>query len=376
MQQARRITPGRMAFALVLVALMWGAAPAMQATGQLEVYAQTPYAVGNIAYDWHGGLIYSAHPFYAPKARVLRYDQASGQSTPYPDEAWNTRREGDDQFLDDVLGIRNDSRGVVWILDMGMKSGVTPKLVGWNTRENRLERIYYIPSPASIKTSQLNDFAFDEQRGIVVIADEEIANGGDGSKAALVVLDMKTGVSRRLLQGHWSTRAEDRPIVVNGRQLNIPGTDRPIHVGADGIALDKDNEWLYYAPLNGATVYRVRMADLLSTPENRLDDKIERYAAKENNGGLSVDMKGNLYLTYIESNAVGVISPGGREARRFAEDPGMLWPDGISFNKDGYMYVSAAQLPLAAPFNNGKDETKQPFLIFRFRPLAAGVWGR
>ncbi|SMP43056.1 hypothetical protein SAMN06265222_101889 [Neorhodopirellula lusitana] len=54
----------------------------------------------------------------------------------------------------------------------------------------------------------------------------------------------------------------------------------------------------------------------------------------------------------------------------------MLWPDGISFNSDGYMYVSAAQVQLGAPFKGGTDETSKPFYIFRFTAKAPGIIGR
>ncbi|MBI5519812.1 MAG: hypothetical protein HY916_07110 [Desulfovibrio sp.] len=306
----------------------------------------------------------------------MHYDPRTKKSTPYPNAEWNTRRTTDDRYLDDVLGLRNDSQGVVWMLDMGTKSGVTPKLVGWNTRANKLERIYYIPAPASLRTSQLNDFVLDETRGVAVIADEEIANGGDGTKAALVILDMKTGATRRVLAGDKSTRPENMPIVSDGKQLNIPGTQKPILVGADGITLDRSNTWLYFAPLNGSAVYRIRMDDLLRTPDNALPGKVETYAKKKNNGGLSIDVEGNLYLTYVGDKAVGVIPADTRTARTYAADAQLIWPDGVSYNKDGYMYVSAAQLPLAGVFNNGKDMTRKPFAIFRFKPLAPGIWGR
>ena len=160
---------------------------------------------------------------------------------------------------------------------------------------------------------QHNDFVVDTKNRKFYIADEGIGPGGDGTKAALVVVDMDTGAVRRLLQGHVSTLPEDRPITVDGKVLTVPGKDgKPvvIKVGADGIAADKNFEWLYYGPLNGTSIYRVRIADLnnetLSDAE--LGARVERYAAKPNNGGLSIDADGNLYLTEVETKAVGIIS--------------------------------------------------------------------
>lgn len=343
------------------------------AAGKPEVYAKVPYPVGNIAYNSRGELVYSNHPFFSPPVRVMHYNPVTKTTSAFPNEEWNRRKTDGDLFLDDVLGIRNDSKGVVWMLDMGTKSGITPKLVGWNTHTNRLEKIYHIPAPASIPTSQLNDFVIDEKRGVVVIADEEIANGGDGSKAALVILDLKSGSSRRVLQGHWSTKPENKPIITDGMPLNIPGTNRPILVGADGITLDSKNEWLYFAPLNGHTLYRVRMDDLLEH-ENM---KIEKYGEKRNNGGLSIDVDDNIYLTNVDDHSIGLIRPQVRKSEVYMSDPEMIWPDGVSYNgKDGFMYTGAAQLPRAAVFNQGKDKTISPYLIYRFKPLKNGIDGR
>lgn len=347
-------------------------------SNKIEIYAKVNQAVGNIAYTHKGELVYSNHPFYNPDIRVMHYNAKRKKSTPYPNLEWNRPRKGDDLWFDSVLGIRSDSKGIVWILDMGQREGLTPKLVGWNTHTNTLERIYYIPKPISIKTSQHNDFVIDYTHGVFIIADEEIGNGGDGSRAALVVVDMKTGESRRLLEGHKTTKPENIAIVINGKSLNIPNTNRPIRVGVDGITADKENKWLYYAPLNGLKVYRVKIEDLInkSLSKRELDKKIETYATKNNNGGLSIDKNNNLYLTYIESNSIGIIPAKNKKSYNYVSDIKMSWPDGISYNKDGYMYVSAAQLPNASIFNKGIDKTTKPFYIFRFKPLVEGIFGR
>jgi hypothetical protein len=54
----------------------------------------------------------------------------------------------------------------------------------------------------------------------------------------------------------------------------------------------------------------------------------------------------------------------------------MVWPDGISYSPDGYMYVSASQVSAAAMFHGGKAEKKTPYLIYRFKSLAAGIISR
>lgn len=343
-----------------------------------EIYAQVPYAVGNIAYNYKRELVYSNHPFFDPEIRVMHYNPVTKKSTPFPNLEWNTPNTTNENYLDSVLGIRNDSKGVVWMLDIGSRTKITPKLVGWNTQTNQLEKIYKIPAPASIPTSQLQDFVIDEKRQIIVMADEDIAFGGNGSKAALVILDMNDGSSKRVLDGHYSTVPENIPIAdENGGTLKIPNTDKPILVGADGITLDKDNHWLYYAPLNGTSVYRITMNDLLNTPQDQLGSKVERYSDKRNNGGLSIDIENNIYLSYLSDEAIGIIpAKGERKSQIYASDPKMIWPDGISYNDDGYLYTGAAQLSLAAIFNGNVDKTQSPYYIYRIKTVAPGIWGR
>ena len=102
---------------------------------------------------------------------------------------------------------------------------------------------------------------------------------------------------------------------------------------------------------------------------------IERYSDKPNNGGLSIDYAGNLYLTAVETKSIGVVGAD-RKYRTYLSDPEMVWPDGITASPDGYMYVSASQISAAAMFHGGKAENKTPYLIYRFKPLAAGYVSR
>ena len=368
------------AVAITLVAVSFALAQQDDKMVTAELFASVPQSVGNITFTPDNRVIYSHHPFFSPEIRVAELNPERKSFKPFPNAAWNTPQPGTDHYLDSVLGLRGDENGIVWMLDMGQRTPLTPKIVGWDTKADKLHRIYYLPAPASLPESQHNDFVVDTKNRKFYIADEGIGPGGDGTKAALVVVDMDTGAVRRLLQGHASTLPEDRPIAVDGKNLTVPGKDgKPvvIKVGADGIAADKNFEWLYYGPLNGTSLYRVRIADLNSPAlsGSELGARVERYADKPNNGGLSIDTDGNLYLTEVETKAVGVIPATTRRYRRFAWNEQLIWPDGVSYAPDGYMYVSAAQISLAALFNGGNGLNKAPYHIFRFKPLSPGRLG-
>lgn len=368
-------------FAAVLLAVTPVAAqegPKMKLV-ETEIVARLPSSAGNLTFTPDNRMIFSHHPMFEPAIRVAELTSPT-TLRPFPSEAWNTPQRDSDQYLDSVLGLRGDENGIVWMLDTGQRSKVTPKIVGWNTRENRLERIYRLPEPATRPFSDPNDLVVDLKHGAIFIADEGAGPGGDGSRAALILVDMASGAARRVLEGHFSTQAEDVRVHVDGRDLERrekDGNTVPHKVGADGIAIDHAFEWLYYAPLSGRTVYRVRVAELLdpSLGGEQLGAKVERYAAKPNSGGMSLDAEGNLYLTEVENRAIGVIPVGDRTYRHMTSHPDMHWPDGFGYSPDGFLYVTADQLPRAAPLNGGTSEINPPYLIFRFKPLAPGRVG-
>ena len=350
------------------------ATQAQSTLGKVETYATVDQAVGNIAFTNDGELVYSHHPFFSPKIRVVKFDKKTNTTTPFPNLEWNTPRDTDDNYLSNVLGIRNDENGVIWMIDMAQRNNVTPKIVGWNTIKNTLERIYYLPESSVPAISQPNDMVVDTKNGYFIIADEGIGNGGNGSKAAFIIVDMKTGKTRRVLEGTRSTLPENTPTVINGKHLAVNGKD--LLVGNDGITADANFEYIYYGPLNGPKIYRIRTLDLVNEnfTDSDLDSKIETYSDKPNNGGMSIDKEGNLYLTALETNSVTVVLAKDRSVKTVVQDINMVWPDGVSYNHvDGFMYVSAAQVNKGAPFNDGKDQSTKPFYIFRFKPLVEGV---
>ena len=346
---------------------------------QEELVAEISQPIGNMTFTPDGRKFFSVHPFYKPTLRVA---ELTSKTTfkPFPNLDWNTPKADENKYLDDVLGLRGDENGVVWILDMGNRHKITPKVVGWNTKTNSLQKIYPIPAPASLSSSQLNDLVVDNKNHAIYIADENVGPGGDGSKGALVVIDMKTGKCRRLLEGTQSTKAENVPVVIDGKSLEVMdanGKKRLLTIGNDGIAADKNFEWLYYGPMNGTSLYRLKIADILdpSLHEQELAARVERYSDKTNNGGITIDSAGNVYSCEPEHRAIGVIPYDSKKYQRYAHDERCTWPDGLSYSPDGYMYVSDSQIAKSPLCNDGKSLNKPPYLLFRFKPLAPGRVG-
>ncbi len=87
--------------------------------------------------------------------------------------------------------------------------------------------------------SYLNDVRIDTKANTAFIT--------ESGKGAIIVVDLKTGKARRLLDGHKSTQFEkDVKITVDGKELLDQEKKAPPQIAADGIALDVKNDYLYY----------------------------------------------------------------------------------------------------------------------------------
>ena len=105
------------------------------------------------------------------------------------------------------------------------------------------------------KESYLNDVRIDTRTNTAFIT--ESANG------AIIVVDLKSGKARRLLDGHPSTQPEkDVKLVVDGKALIDQQKKTPPQIASDGIALDAKNGYLYYHALTGHTLHRIKTSFL------------------------------------------------------------------------------------------------------------------
>ena len=355
--------------ALLGAALFLSVAPAVQADG-LETVARFPAETppGNIAVSAEGRIFMSLHAFFAPRYRVVEV-AADGSTTPYPNAAWAQAPKGDGPGLAGVLGLRADRNGVLWMLD-GASEEQAGRLVGWDTRAEQLHRIIYLAAPVTKPSSFLNDLAVDRDNEAIYITDT-----GSPETAALIVVDLKTGRARRVLEGSKYTVPEDRDIVIDGKVVTLGGA--PARIGANPIAVDPANTWLYFAPMSGLSMYRVKTEDLRNealTPEE-LEARVERYGDKPISDGSTIDGAGNVYVTSITEDAIGVVRPDGSYQTLFQRDD-VSWPDGFAFGPDNKIYVTVNELHRSPALNGGENATNGEFKIMRFEALAPGAPGR
>ncbi|ULO23798.1 L-dopachrome tautomerase-related protein [Methylocystis sp. SB2] len=339
-----------------------------------EIIARLAQAPGNVTVTGSGRIIMSQHQFYEPNYSVVEH-RDDGSLAPFPNKEFNDRLSHSELKLDSVLGIRSDANGVVWMLDNGMRSGVTPKLVGWDTKADKLHRVIYLPPPIAPKDAFVNDFTVDGKHNKIFIADP-----AGGANAAFIVVDLQTGAARRVLEGHSSVVPEKIDLVIDGHPIQAKDSAghlvRP-HIGVNPITEDLQNEWVYFGPMHGTSLYRIKAADLANEAlgEAELGARVERYSAKPICDGISIDRDNNIYLGDLAENAIGVIK-GDRSYQRLAQDEELSWVDSLSFGPGGKLYAVVNRLHKSAVLNGGESLSKPPYFLIEVKAMAPGLAGR
>ena len=346
--------------------------PVVGQTDELEIVAEFPaeHPPGNIAVTPKGRLIMSQHQFYGAPLRVVEI-KSDGSVVPFPNRTWSSQPNDNGIGLNTVLGLRSDENGVVWMLDRSSGEGQPGKIVGWDTVNDELYQVIYLPQPIIADSPFLNDLAVDLDRNKIYITDT-----ASGKDSALIVVDLITGFSRRVLEGDVSTRPEDIPMIIDERTITVEG--EPAQIGANPITIDPKNEWVYYAPMSGTSLYRIATQDLVdeSLSSEELASKVQRYGDKPICDGITVDGAGNVYITSITDRAIGVVEPNGEYRTLYQDDKLLSWTDGMAFSADNYVYVTVSQLQNSPPLNNGENDFEPPFYLVKFPALASGKVGR
>jgi sugar lactone lactonase YvrE len=283
-----------------------------------------------------------------------------GAIAPYPDAAWNGWRNSThvspaDHFVC-VQSVVADGLGSLWVLDPAapamsgpVKGG--PKLVRIDLKTNKVVKTIRFDGSLAPAGSYLNDIRFSPDGKIGYISDS-------GVQGAILVVDLTTGIGRRVLAGDKSTQADPSvTVTIGGHALQRPD-GRRLQIGVDGIAVSGDGGYLYYQALVGKALYRVPTASLLDahlTPA-QLSAKVERVQASHPADGLWIDSQNRLYVTNPETDSIESAMPG-KALTTLARDKRLLWPDSFAQGPGGTLYISASHIQDSPWFKPGAKVT-------------------
>jgi sugar lactone lactonase YvrE len=328
-------------------------APAIPASA-VETVVDLEYPPGNIAVSATGRVFFTLHPDGNPPTQV--HELKDGKASPFPSASFPDWQS--------VLALRIDRQNRLWALDYAKYGRGQPRLIAFDLATDEEVHRYDFPSEVAGFLSMLNDFQVSPDGDTIYIAEASPIR----QTPAIIVYDVATKTSRRVLDSHPSLLPQGYVIQAPGRDMVVLGF-YALHIGIDTIALDRSGQWLHYGPVNGARLYRVPTAALRdkSLDDAALAKRIEDYAPKPISDGASTDDAGDVYLTDPEHSAVVAVGPD-RTLRTLIKDPKFRWPDGLSFGPDGWLYVTCSSLQHVLFVSNATMREHAPYQIFRFRP--------
>jgi len=343
-----------------------------QAYNETKLYAKAP--LYGIKVDRKGRVFASVARILDQRvpATLNRVTMKNGQPVlqPFPD--WEANDPSKPSGLRSVLGFAIDSHNRLWALDMGYAGGerVAPpggqKLVAFDLASGReLQRIVLPDSVANPATSFLNDIALDERRQLAYISDS--GNRAEGGAAGgIIVVNLKSGQARRVLDRSPLTSDDPgRPLMVDGESA-IPGME--LKVGINGIALSPDGQRLYWSITTGDAIYSVDTS-AVRNPASKDEDIARQVSAPIRIGGgsdgIAVGKDGAIYATNVTLNRVQRIDPRTREVRTLVQGREWIWPDTLSLDQHGGLWVSTNHLNHAFSGRMDFDKVEPNFRIMR-----------
>jgi sugar lactone lactonase YvrE len=337
---------GKMGWLIVLVSIVMASSCQTKTHRQSEGIQLEPVAFSDA--QWTGiaisqeGRLFVNYPRWSANVPLSVAELKNGDPIPYPNDLMNNWKPGKDPASHFVCiqAVFVDDKNRLWILDPANPQfkGVIPggpKLLQVDLTIDAVVRTFSFDSEIAPRNSYLNDVRIDTQREFAFMTDS-----GDG---ALVVLNLKTGKARRVMQNHPSTASEDVILTIGGNPWLLNG--KPPSVHADGIAYDATADIVYYQALTGRTMYRISAAWLRQfiISEMVLETKVEMVGRTGASDGIIFGPDQKVYISALEHDAILRTTPQGR-VETVIQDAAIVWPDSFSFGPDGKLYFTTSRI--------------------------------
>jgi len=328
---------------------------------EMEVVADLPLPPGNLAVSQQGEIFFTFHPEAKPEINLARW--VDGEAQTFPSMEWQPGGSEPLAF-NEILSIRIDQQQRLWILDNGIHGLHKVRLMAFDIKTGELLDRYQFERDMFALGSHANDFQISSDGQFIYITDASFF----GQRPALVIYNVAEKTAVRRLDSHESVLAGPFEPVVQGRAMTVFGLVT-VNPGVDGIALDENSGWLYFASISADQLYRVPVAALndFEMDEENFAAQVEAFAEKTMTDGMAVDESGNIYLSDLEHSAIVRMTPQG-EMQTLLKSASIRWPDGFSWGPEGNLYFTCSSLHQVIGLSADDVKDKAPYQIYRFKP--------
>jgi hypothetical protein len=295
--------------------------------------------------------------------------QPDGGFKIFPDNSWNEWRPGlsvGDHFVN-VHSLHADPENFLWVVDDGAAHHQpylpgAPKIVKIDLRNNQIVRIYPIDAAVAPPKAVLGHMRILGKHGFIT---ESFHN-------AIIVLDLETGATRRVLHGLPQTQADTSVVpLIDGREFRRANGQVPT-VHMDLLELSPDGRWLYFTSLFGPLLCRIETKYLIDAglDDTALAAHVEEIARTPPCAGITIDRRGNIYFSAFSQNAILVMGED-RKLKTLASDPRISFPNECDIGPDDYLYFPASQIHRLPGFHaDGKSTVKTPWEVLKVKTVA------
>lgn len=345
--------PGALLSMLISMATMPVLA-AQPAVGTVEVVAELPIRPGNVTATRDGRVFSTVHPFDKPSGIQLMEVISPDNYRPWPHADYQSNTENrSDERMDSPLGIAQDTKGRLWVTDMGLNLGKT-RLWAFDIASGDLVHKIELPADIAPKGSVVQDLAVDAERGWVYLADI--------APPALIAVEISTGKAHRF-SGHTALQADPKAVMhIDGTPTQFGG--KPASVGVNPLTLSKDGQTLYFGAMTGLTWYSVPTRHLRSGDDKAISAAIRIVGKKPVSDGVATDDAGNHFFTNLNDGGIDWLDRKGK-LRPLVRDARMSWPDNAQFGPQSWLYIAVNQLHRTSIFTGGEDTGKPPYRVMR-----------
>jgi sugar lactone lactonase YvrE len=255
------------------------------------------------------------------------------QKLAYPNEEWNSWEIGNTVEDQKFIGVQSvvAFENMLYVLDTRNPLFGTvldaPRLFVFDLSDNKLVRTYVLQKDSYYPNSYINDLRVDKKNNKIYCT--------DSGRAGLIVLDMISGIATRVLDNHFSTRAEQSYLTFGDKKWENT-------INSDGIALDTKNDVLYFHALTGYSLYSVSTKALANAVNKEVEKSVKLVAKTAAPDGMILDKNGTLYFADLENNKIMFRKQDG-SIHTLVEGTTIKWADTFSIY-DNYLYFTNSRI--------------------------------